>query len=188
MDLDFFPQRLSVAVFCVAALVGAVLGIPAQASQESPAVKTSSVKLAGLKQEAEILIDRWGVPHIYAASQDDVFFAQGYNAARDRLFQIDLWRRRGLGRLASVFGSAYVEQDRASRLFLYRGDMQKEWKAYGRNAEGIAERFVSGINAYIDEVLADPAKLPLEFRTQAYTPREMAGRRRGADSQPRPDA
>ena len=170
MDLDFFPQRLSVAVFCVAALVGAVLGIPAQASQESPAVKTSSVKLAGLKQEAEILIDRWGVPHIYAASQDDVFFAQGYNAARDRLFQIDLWRRRGLGRLASVFGSAYVEQDRASRLFLYRGDMQKEWKAYGRNAEGIAERFVSGINAYIDEVLADPAKLPLEFRTQAYTP------------------
>ncbi len=59
---------------------------------------------AGLKQPAEILIDPWGVPHIFARSRDDAFFAQGFNAARDRLFQIDLWRRRGLGQLAEVLG------------------------------------------------------------------------------------
>jgi penicillin amidase len=138
------------------------------AARASPSVST--VKVPGLQQPAQILIDRWGVPHIYAASQDDVFFVQGYNAARDRLFQIDLWRRRGLGRLSEVFGPAYVEQDTASRLFLYRGDMQKEWQAYGKNAQGIAERFVAGINAYIDAVAADPQKLPFEFRQFAYAP------------------
>ncbi|MDB5756436.1 MAG: PbsX family transcriptional regulator, partial [Massilia sp.] len=84
-----------------------------------------TIKVAGLGQGAEILVDRWGVPHIYAQSQDDAFFAQGFNAARDRLFQIDLWRRRGLGELSSVYGPAYVAQDRATRLFLYRGDMRK---------------------------------------------------------------
>jgi penicillin amidase len=134
------------------------------------AVTVEITKLAGLKREASILIDRWGVPHIYAASQEDVFFAQGYNAARDRLFQIDLWRRRGLGRLAAIFGPAYVEQDKAARLFLYRGDMQKEWQAYGRNAQPIAERFVAGINAYIDQALANPKALPFEFRQFNYVP------------------
>lgn len=132
--------------------------------------RVQSVKVAGLQQPAQILVDRWGVPHIYAASQEDAFFVQGYNAARDRLFQIDLWRRRGLGRLSEVFGPGFVEQDTASRLFLYRGDMHKEWQAYGKNAQGIAERFVAGINAYIDEVAADPKKLPLEFRQFAYAP------------------
>jgi penicillin amidase len=156
-------------------LVTLGIGLTAQAATPSPrarlaTVTVETIKLAGLKQEASILIDRWGVAHIYAASQEDVFFAQGYNAARDRLFQIDLWRRRGLGRLASVFGAAYVEQDKATRLFLYRGDMQKEWQAYGRNAQPIAERFVAGINAYIDKVLANPKSLPFEFKRFNYTP------------------
>ena len=58
--------------------------------------------MPGLKQPVEILIDKWGVPHIYARNTDDAFFAQGFNVARERLFQIDLWRRRGLGQLAEV--------------------------------------------------------------------------------------
>ena len=102
------------------------------------------IKVAGLSQPARILVDRWGVPHIYAASQDDAFFVQGFNAARDRLFQIDLWRRRGLGELASVFGPAYVEQDRAARLFLYRGSLEPEWAAYGKDAQRTSTRFVAG--------------------------------------------
>jgi penicillin amidase len=128
------------------------------------------IQVAGLEQGAEILVDRWGVPHIYAQSQDDAFFAQGFNAARDRLFQIDLWRRRGLGELASVLGPAYVEQDKATRLFLYRGDMQKEWQSYGQGAQRISERFVAGINAYIDYVARTPAALPFEFRRLGYAP------------------
>lgn len=75
----------------------------------------------GLSAPAEIIVDRWGVPHIYAATSYDAFRAQGFNAARDRLWQIDFWRRRGLGRLSEVFGEEHVQRDRAARLFLFRG-------------------------------------------------------------------
>ena len=126
--------------------------------------------LAGIKQPAKILIDRWGVPHIYAANQDDLFFAQGFNAARDRLFQIDLWRRRGLGQLSTVFGPAFVEQDKATRLFLYKGDMQAEWRAYGKDAARITNSFIAGINAYVDYVSNNPDALPFEFKAMAYLP------------------
>src|SRR5678815_3575656 len=105
------------------------------------AASAAEIPAAGLKERAEILVDKWGVPHIYAKNFDDAFFAQGFNAARDRLFQIDLWRRRGLGRLSDVLGSAYVEQDKAARLFLYRGDMDREWAAYGPEAKRIATAF-----------------------------------------------
>ncbi len=158
---------LLIATCCAA---GAAPGTGKSAPAPTSAAPTQTVKLVGLKQPVEILLDRWGVAHIYAANQDDVFFAQGYNAARDRLFQIDLWRRRGLGRLSAVFGPTFVEQDKAARLFLYRGDMQKEWSAYGSRAQAIAESFVAGINAYIDQIGTESARLPLEFKTFGYAP------------------
>jgi penicillin amidase len=136
----------------------------------APATPSRTIAVAGLKQPATIVVDRWGVPHMYASDESDLFFVQGFNAARDRLFQIDLWRRRGLGELASVFGPAFVEQDKAARLFLYRGDMGQEWRAYGRGAEAVTTRFVEGINAYVDYLGAHPELMPLEFRRMAYTP------------------
>ena len=145
-------------------LGGALLDRPPLPAAAQP------VKVAGLAQPARIVVDRWGVPHIYASSQDDAFFVQGFNAARDRLFQIDLWRRRGLGELASVFGPSYVEQDRAARLFLYRGDMAPEWAAYGKDAQRTSTRFVAGINAYIDYIARKPELIPFEFRQLGYTP------------------
>lgn len=140
--------------------------------QERPqqAKKIQSIAVKGLKSDAEILVDNWGVPHIYAKSEDDAFFVQGFNAARDRLFQIDLWRRRGLGQLSEVFGVNYLEQDRAARLFLYRGDMQKEWHAYGTQAKRITKSFVAGINAYVDYVDQHSELLPAEFKLLHYVP------------------
>ncbi|HSG55653.1 MAG TPA: penicillin acylase family protein, partial [Paracoccaceae bacterium] len=78
--------------------------------------------LPGLAAAATLKIDRWGLAHIRAEGLQDLFFAQGFNAARDRLWQIDLWRKRGLGLLAADFGPGFLMQDRAARLFLYRGD------------------------------------------------------------------
>jgi penicillin amidase len=138
------------------------------------AAPVEAVAIEGLRAAAEIRIDQWGVPHIRAASQRDLFFVQGWNAARDRLFQIDLWRRRGLGQLAEVFGAGYVEQDKATRLFLYRGDMEQEWRSYSGKGtlepKSVAEAFVAGINAYVDRVNADPEKLPWEFKRFDYRP------------------
>lgn len=117
----------------------------------------------GLSAPVEIAVDRFGLAHIRAENRDDLFFAQGYNAARDRLWQIDLWRKRGLGLLAADFGPGYLAQDQASRLFLYRGDMAAEWAAYAPDAEEICTAFVRGINAYLAEVEAGRAPLPVEF-------------------------
>src|ERR1700751_2186522 len=116
--------------------------IPACAGQRR-AIATETVTLPTLRQPVEILIDRWGVPHIYARNEADLFFAQGFNAARDRLFQIDLWRRRGLGQLSEVLGPAHIERDRAARLFLYRGDMDREWRIYSSHGTREAEPLTS---------------------------------------------
>lgn len=127
--------------------------------------------VAGLRNEVEIVIDEWGVPHIYASSPLDAYTAQGFQAGRDRLFQIDLWRRRGLGLLSEVFGSAHVDQDRATRLFLYRGDLRTEWLSYSTEARDIVTAFVAGVNAYIDWASEDPEdRLPPEFHALGYLP------------------
>ncbi|NMI00641.1 penicillin acylase family protein [Pseudonocardia acidicola] len=126
--------------------------------------------IPGLESSVEMVIDRWGVTHIYASCSHDAFFAQGFNAARDRLWQIDLWRRRGLGLLSEVFGPQFVERDRAARLFLFRGDMRQEWLAYGSDTKRIASAFVAGVNAYVDLVCASPDLLPPEFRRHGYLP------------------
>lgn len=123
-----------------------------------------------LAEDVEILVDRWGIPHIYAESQDDAFLAQGFNAARDRLFQMDLWRRRGLGLLSEVFGPEHLERDRAARLFLYRGDMRAEWLAYGSDTKRVSTKFVTGINAFVRLAQQDPSLLPPEFSILGYSP------------------
>ncbi len=120
--------------------------------------------LPGLSGPAEIRIDTWGLAHIRAATPMDAFRAQGFNAARDRLWQLDLWRKRGLGLLAGDFGPGFLAQDRAARLFLYRGDMEAEWAAYGpQDTKGIVTAFVEGLNAYVALTEGRPELLPPEF-------------------------
>lgn len=126
-------------------------------------MNTESHTLAGLQRPAEIRIDRWGIPHIKAESEADLFFVQGFNAARDRLWQLDLWRKRGLGLLAADFGPGYLAQDHAARHFLYRGHMSVEWTSYAPDTREICEAFTAGINAYIGLALQEPARLPPEF-------------------------
>ena len=127
-------------------------------------------QVENLKKPVQIIIDDWGVPHIYANDHYDTFFAQGFNAARDRLWQIDTWRRRGLGELSEVLGEDYIEQDTAARLFLYRGDMYSEWLAYGNDAKRITKAFVAGINAFVDLTYKNPELLPEEFQALGYLP------------------
>src|SRR5687767_2092182 len=125
------------------------------------------ITLPGLQQPVEIIRDRWGIPHIYAGNQDDLFFAQGYMAARDRLFQIDLWRRVGTGKLSEVIGPQALNRDRFARLVRYRGDWNAEWSSYAPDAKQIATSFTRGINAYIQSL---GGRRPLEFRIAGYDP------------------
>ncbi|GIQ77300.1 penicillin acylase family protein [Bradyrhizobium sp. RD5-C2] len=162
-----------VAKLVTAAICTAWFAAPAVAREKaSPLVAAREVKtdVAGLKAPGQILVDVWGIPHIYAGNEHDLFFLQGFSAARDRLWQIDLWRKRGLGLLAKDFGPAYAEQDKALRQFLYRGDMNAEWAAYGPKAKTYAEAFVAGVNAYVADVKAGKRPLPIEFRIAGTMP------------------
>ena len=161
-------RKILIGAAAWASLAGVAVAQPG--SVPSTAVKREAWAVAGLAAPAQLVVDHWGIPHIFAASSRDAFFLQGYNAARDRLWQIDLWRKRGLGRLAASFGPAYVAQDRAARLFLYRGDMAAEWAAYDPAGREAVEAFTAGVNAYVAEVRAGKRPLPLEFRLSASQP------------------
>jgi penicillin amidase len=126
-----------------------------------------TVSVAGLHGPVEVLRDRWGVPHIYARNTHDLFFAQGYATARDRLFQIDLWRRIGTGQLAEAVGPSAIERDRLARSVRFRGDLKAEWESYGPETREIAEAFTSGINAFIRSL---GGKRPPEFTVAGYDP------------------
>ncbi len=138
-----------------------------QLSRNRLAQLDGEIALPGLEQPVEVLRDTWGVAHIYAKTKRDLFFAQGFAAAQDRLYQIEIWRRTGAGQLAEVFGPEYVERDRIARLVGYRGDMDAEWSSYGPDAREIAEAFTSGINAYVD---ANRDRLPVEFELLGFEP------------------
>lgn len=144
------------------------------ASRNQPAVlaqRDGELKLPGLKDRVEISRDAWGVAHIYAQNADDLFFAQGFVAAQDRLFQIDIWRRQGMGELAEIMGPSALEADAFARLLRYRGDMDAEWKSYSPDTQAIATAFTRGVNAYIDHC---GEKLPLEFQVLGYRPKKWA--------------
>jgi penicillin G amidase len=128
-------------------------------------------KAVGLEKPVDVLRDRWGVAHIYAQNQHDLFFAQGFVAAQDRLFQMELWKRSGQGRLAEVLGPSALARDINARLLSYRGDVKAEYESYSPDTQQILEAFTAGINAYIDSRLAPGGPgLPLEFQLAGFKP------------------
>ena len=76
--------------------------------------------LRGLIAPVEVIRDRWGIPHIYAANQHDLFFTQGYLHAQDRFWQMDFWRHIGAGRLSEMFGASQLDTDRFLRTLGWR--------------------------------------------------------------------
>src|SRR5690606_25852612 len=133
-------------------------------------VAARSVRLSGAQAPIEVIEDELGVPHVRAASLHDAFFGQGYLVARDRLFQIDMERRRDMGRMAEAFGPRFVAADKAARLFLYHGDIDAELAALPPDVLECARGYVAGVNARIDELAADPAQLPLEYGILGISP------------------
>jgi penicillin amidase len=130
-----------------------------------------TLKLAGLEHSVTVLRDSWGVPHIYAQSQHDLFFAQGFVTAQDRLFQMELWKRVGQGRLAEIFGPAYLQRDINARRLAYRGPAADDFASYAPDAQQILEAFTQGVNAEIARRSApDGPGLPLEFQLAGFAP------------------
>jgi len=141
-------------------------------------------KVGGLTDSVEILRDEWGINHIYANNQKDLFFAQGYAAAQDRLFQFEIWRRQSTGTVAEILGPDELARDIGTRLFQFRGDITTELNHYHPEGKEIIESYVQGVNSYIKEILKTPEQLPLPFKMlgispQLWTPEVVISRHQG---------
>jgi penicillin amidase len=159
-----------------------VIFVVVSAAQEAPKSIEGSARdtlspihgnlvVPGLKEPVKVLRDRWGVAHIYAKNQHDLFFAQGFVVAQDRLFQMEMWKRAGQGRLAEVLGPSAVPRDLNARLLRYRGDMKAEYESYSPDAAAILTAFADGINAEIRSLTAKSGPgLPIEFQLAGFAP------------------
>lgn len=155
----------------IACLAAKAQDRPATESQVGIAQETKqTLDIPGLKQPVEILKDRWGVSHIYAQNESDLFFAQGYNVASDRLFELEMWRRQATGTVAEILGKKELDRDIGNRLFMYRGDLSQELNWYHPHGAEIVQSFVNGINAYIERTQSHPELLTPEFKMLGIKP------------------
>jgi penicillin amidase len=137
-------------------------------AKQSLAQIDGEITVDGLKAPVQVVRDTWGVPHITARSADDLFFAQGYVMAQDRLWQMEMWRRAAEGRMAEIAGPAAVARDRTARLLKYRGPFdEREWTSYHPDAKRIFTAYASGVNAFIAQ---HKDRLPIEFVVTGIVP------------------
>jgi penicillin amidase len=176
------PHLVHGLFFAAIALLGQAPPITAQTSassfsqlaKQSLSPLSGTLRAPGLKAPVEVLRDRWGVPHIYAQNMDDLFFAQGYVQAQDRLWQMEMWRRIGDGTLAEILGPSAVARDRQARQLMYRGPFDdSEFTSYHPEGKRIFEAFARGVNAYI---AASANNLPVEFKLTGIKPQPWTAR------------
>lgn len=145
---------------CVAAATGTAI-----VRRAFPQI-TGTLAVPGLRAPVEILRDRWGVPHLYALNAHDLFFAQGYVHAQDRLWQMDFNRRVPSGRLSEIFGEATLPADRFMRTIGLRRAAEEEWARLDPESRDALDAYAAGVNA----LLAQHRGLPVEFVVLRYRP------------------
>ena len=124
-----------------------------------------NLKIQGLVDPVEVIRDRWGIPHIYARSETDLIFAQGFIHAQDRLWQMDFHRRLVAGRLAEVLGEAALPADRWMRILGMRRAAERDVPLLPQDARAGIDAYTAGINASIEM-----DHYPLEFTILGYKP------------------
>lgn len=138
---------------------------------KSKPVINGELNVSLLDEDVTVTRDDIGVPHIEAQSDADLYRAQGYVVAQDRLFQMDLSRRQASGRLAEAVGAAAVDTDKFFRTFSLRDAAEKSWEGYDDESKQVLEWFAEGVNAFIDEAKENDT-LSYEFSLLGYEPEE----------------
>jgi len=152
----------------IAFAVMAVVACGYYAVVERPAAQESATfEVMGLEQPVDVIRDRWGVPHVYAQSEADLFFAQGYVTAQDRLWQMDLTRRAGSGRLSEIFGEVALNADKAIRALGFNRMAQSNVAVLSERGRALAQAYADGVNAFIE---GHRDRLPVEFSILGYAP------------------
>jgi penicillin amidase len=125
------------------------------------------LQISGLSGPVTVTRDAHGVPTIEAATLEDLFFAQGYVTAQDRLWQMDVMRRYASGELSEILGPATLKIDREQRILGLRAAAKKSIETTTARDRGYFEAYARGVNAYIEH----GGHLPIEFRILRYTPK-----------------
>ena len=107
------------------------------------------ITIAALQQPVQIIRDEKGVPHVYAENEHDLYVAQGYAQAQDRLFQMDLSRRQASGMLSEVIGEATLNNDKYFRTLGLRRAAEASYEQYSEEAKEVLHSFAEGVNTYI---------------------------------------
>jgi len=120
--------------------------------------------IPGLTAEVDVRVDHRGVPHIFAATQEDAYRAMGYLVARDRLFQLELQTRAAAGTLTELLGAQLLEADRLARRMGLAWSAERKLRALDPASLGARAiyAYADGVNAYLDGLRSD--RLPLEYR------------------------
>lgn len=159
-------------VAIVLVLAGSGLFWLRHAMTASLPVVDGTMKAPGLGTSVTIRRDGHGVPHIEAASQSDLVFAQGYVTAQDRLWQMDMLRRNSSGELAELLGAQFVAHDKAQRVLQFRNVAQRIYSSMPDADRRRYEQYSGGVNLYIEQ---NQDHLPAEFRLLNYRPRPWTG-------------
>ena len=130
------------------------------------------VRLAGLSAPVNVIRDAHGVPHIQAATQDDMLVAQGYVTAQDRLWQMDAYRRNADGNLAEIMGPSLVKHDEAQRVLQFRNTAQRIYANLSAQDRARLDDYARGVNLFIAQS-EDASNLPVEFKLLGYRPRAV---------------
>jgi penicillin amidase len=136
-------------------------------SRRSLPQTSGTLTLPGLHDKIEIIRDRWGIPHIYASNRHDLFYAQGFVHAQDRLWQMELNRRTAQGRLSELFGDLALETDRLVRTLGFNRLGQSDWMNLSEEVREILLAYTTGVNAFIG---SHDTKLPVEFSLLRHEP------------------
>lgn len=150
----------------LAILIGANIFL----SRSLPKIE-GEIKVAALEKPVKVIRDENGIPHITAENEHDLYVAQGYIQAQDRLFQMDLSRRQASGMLSEVIGDSTVNSDKYFRTLGLRRAAEISYNQYSDEAKEVLKSFADGVNAYISE-LKDTGKWPVEFTILGYEPEE----------------
>lgn len=121
----------------------------------------------GVSETTKVYRNSFGIPHVTANNEDDLFFAQGYVTAQDRMWQMDLWRRTGRGRLSEIIGKDGVEVDVFMRAIDIAGIAARQWKSASPTTKRILTAYAAGVNAFLER---SGGELPFEFDALGYQP------------------
>jgi penicillin G amidase len=155
--VGLFLKRGAIAIVVLAIIAGAggtyyfKSYLPNTVAPKSFPQVDGEIQLEGLNGQVDIYRDKMGIPHIYASTEHDLFFAQGYVHAQDRFWQMDVWRHIGSGALSEMFGNGQLDTDIFLRTLGWRVTAEQEYAQLDADSKAIINSYTAGVNAYLED-------------------------------------